>query len=167
LPTQLIAAFRATLEEVISADLIVHVRDISHPDSDAQRLDVEQVLAEIGAAGEGGSPMIEAWNKIDILAPAEAERIRAEAARREDVVLISARTGEGTDKLLDCASAKLREGSLLRRVRIAAGDGEMIAWLYANGEVVGQRSDGLETEYEVKLSEADWARFQARQPEQA
>jgi GTP-binding protein HflX len=167
LPTQLIAAFRATLEEVISADLIVHVRDISHPDSDAQRLDVEQVLAEIGAAGEGGSPMIEAWNKIDILAPTDAERIRAEAARREDVVLISARTGEGMERLLDCASAKLREGSLMRRVRVPVGDGEMIAWLHANGEVVGRRSDGMETEYEVRLSEADWARFQARQPERA
>jgi GTP-binding protein HflX len=167
LPTQLIAAFRATLEEVISADLIVHVRDISHPDSDAQRLDVEQVLAEIGAAGEGGAPLIEAWNKIDALDPAETERARAEALRREDVVLISALTGEGMDPLLDCISTRLREGSVLRRVRVGAGDGEMIAWLHANGEIVGQRSDGIETEYEVRLSDADWARFQARQPERA
>ncbi|HEX8450130.1 MAG TPA: GTPase HflX, partial [Allosphingosinicella sp.] len=67
LPTQLVAAFRATLEEVISADLIVHVRDISHPDSDAQREDVEAVLTEIGAGGEGGAPLVEAWNKIDLL----------------------------------------------------------------------------------------------------
>src|SRR3546814_5410505 len=65
LPTQLVAAFRATLEEVVSADLIIHVRDISHPDSEAQRIDVERVLEEIGAAGEGDSPLIEAWNKID------------------------------------------------------------------------------------------------------
>ncbi len=163
LPTQLIAAFRATLEEVISADLIIHVRDISHPDSEAQRLDVEQVLAEIGAAGEGGSPMIEAWNKIDALEPDEAERARAEAARRDDVVLISALTGEGIDRLLDCASAKLREGSTLRTVRLPASAGERIAWLHANGEVVSERSEGLETEYQVRLSDADWARFEARQ----
>jgi GTP-binding protein HflX len=167
LPTQLIAAFRATLEEVISADLIIHVRDISHPDSDAQRLDVEQVLAEIGAAGEGGSPMIEAWNKVDALPPDEAERASAEAARREDAMLISALTGEGVDDLLECASQKLREGTNLHRVRLAAGDGEGIAWLYANGEVVGARSEGMETEYEVRLSDADWARLQARQIEQA
>src|SRR3712207_9469357 len=86
LPTQLVAAFRATLEEVISADLIVHVRDISHPDSDAQREDVEAVLVEIGAGGEGGAPLIEAWNKIDLLEGEEAERVRAEETRREGVV---------------------------------------------------------------------------------
>ncbi|HWH22191.1 MAG TPA: GTPase HflX, partial [Allosphingosinicella sp.] len=78
LPTQLVAAFRATLEEVISADLIVHVRDISHPHSEAQRLDVEQVLAEIGVRGEEGPPLIEAWNKIDLLGEEEAERVDAE-----------------------------------------------------------------------------------------
>jgi GTP-binding protein HflX len=167
LPTQLIAAFRATLEEVISADLVVHVRDISHPDSEAQRLDVEQVLVEIGATGEGRAPPIEAWNKIDALAPDEAARVRAEAARRQDVVLISALNGEGVPDLLDCASRKLRAGSTLRRVRLGAADGEGIAWLHANGEVVGERSEGIETEYEVRLSDADWARFQARQPEQA
>ncbi len=169
LPTQLIAAFRATLEEVISADLLIHVRDISHPDSEAQRLDVERVLSEIGAAKHDGAPMIEAWNKIDILAPDEAERIGEEARRRQDVVLLSALKGEGVERLLDCASRKLRAGSKLCSVRLATSDGEAIAWLYANGEVVGKRSEGLETEYEVRLSDADWARFQARarQPEQA
>jgi len=167
LPTQLIAAFRATLEEVISADLIVHVRDIAHPDSDAQRQDVEQVLAEIGAGGEGGSPTIEAWNKIDALAPEERARIGAEAARREDVVRISALTGEGIDDLLACASAKLRAGATLRHVTLPAAAGEAMAWLHANGEIVSQRSDGVEAEYEVRLSDADWARFQSRQPQRA
>jgi len=167
LPTQLIAAFRATLEEVISADLIVHVRDISHPDSEAQKLDVEQVLAEIGAAREGGSPMIEAWNKIDSLAPDEAERARAEAARREDVVPISALTGEGVESLLDCASTRLREGSTLRSVTLPASAGEPIAWLHANGEIVSQQSDGVVTVFEVRLSDVDWARFQPRLTERA
>jgi GTPase len=167
LPTQLIAAFRATLEEVVSADLIVHVRDVSHADSDAQRQDVEQVLAEIGAGGEGGAPTIEAWNKIDALAPDELERVAAEAARREDAVLLSARSGEGVEALLDCASAKLRAGAALRRVTLPASAGEAMAWLHAHGEVVGERNDGMEAEIEVRLSDADWARFQARSPARA
>jgi GTPase len=163
LPTQLVAAFRATLEEVISADLIVHVRDISHPDSDAQREDVESVLTEIGAGGEGGAPLIEAWNKIDLLEGEEGERVRAEAARREDVMLISALTGEGMDDLLDCASAKLSKGAKLRTVTLGASDGEKIAWLHANGRIESQRTDGIETVFEVRLSDADWARLQSRQ----
>jgi GTP-binding protein HflX len=161
LPTQLVAAFRATLEEVVAADLIIHVRDISHPDSEAQRLDVEQVLAEIGAGGESGQPMIEARNKIDAVSDEEAESVRAESARREDVVVISALTGEGIDALLACAGEHLRKGSKVRTVTLPATAGEAIAWLHANGEVVDQRSAELETEYEVRLSDADWARFQS------
>jgi GTP-binding protein HflX len=103
LPTQLVAAFRATLEEVVSADLIVHVRDISHADSDAQREDVERVLEEIGASPESGPEsgpesrvaMIEAWNKIDVLEGEAEARVRAEAARRDNVVVLSALSGEG------------------------------------------------------------------------
>jgi GTP-binding protein HflX len=161
LPTQLVAAFRATLEEVISADLIVHVRDISHPDSDAQRLDVEQVLDEIGARGEGGAPLIEAWNKIDRLDGDGGERIRAEAERREDVVVLSALGGEGVDALLACAAAKLSEGSTVRKITLSAQEGEAIAWLHANSEMLGHRSNGLETEYEVRIADPDWDRFQA------
>ncbi|HEY9521444.1 MAG TPA: GTPase HflX [Methyloceanibacter sp.] len=160
LPTQLVAAFRATLEEVISADLIVHVRDISHPDSDAQQADVEKVLAEIGAAGEGGAPLIEAWNKIDVLGE-EAEAVRAEAARREDVVPLSALTGEGVEELLRCAATKLSAGNRVLTVTLPVTAGDAIAWLHANGEVLGQSHEGLETALEVRMSKADWARFKA------
>jgi GTP-binding protein HflX len=163
LPTQLVAAFRATLEEVISADLIVHVRDISHPDSDAQREDVEAVLTEIGAGGEGGAPLVEAWNKIDLLPGEDKERVQAEAARRDDVIRISALTGEGLDSLLECASAKLSKGAMVRTVTLGASDGETIAWLHANGRIESERSDGVETVFEVRLSEADWARLQSKQ----
>jgi GTPase len=159
LPTQLVAAFRATLEEVVSADLIVHVRDISHPDSDAQRQDVEQVLQEIGAEPRA---MIEAWNKIDLLGPEEAEAVRAEAARREDVVTLSALGGEGVEALLAAAAERLRGAAEVRTIAVAAADGGTLAWLHANGEVVGQASEGLETVLEVRLSDRDWARFQAR-----
>ena len=161
LPTQLVAAFRATLEEVVAADLVIHVRDVSHPDHEAQRLDVEQVLAEIGAAGEGVAS-IEAWNKIDAVPPDQAERIRAEAARREEVVVVSALSGRGVDDLLACAAEHLRKGSRVRKITLSAAAGEAIAWLHANGEVIDQRSEGLETEYEVRLSDADWARFETR-----
>jgi GTP-binding protein HflX len=177
LPTQLVAAFRATLEEVISADLIIHVRDISHPDSEAQRLDVEKVLTEIGAMDSGDAdgggeakavaPLIEAWNKIDVLGSEERERIEAEAARRENVVPMSALSGEGIDGLVRSAAERLREGSQLRRVSLPSSAGEAIAWLHANGEVVDQRSKDLETEFEVRISDKDWARFQShhlRQP---
>ena len=169
LPTQLVAAFRATLEEVISADLIVHVRDISHPDSDAQRGDVEAVLKEIGAfAGEGEgegptAPMIEAWNKIDSLEGEELERVRAEATRRDNVVLISALGGENVEGLLDCAAVHLRKGSEVRTVRLGMEEGETIAWLHANGEVLEERYECEgEAEMDVRLSPADWARFEAR-----
>ncbi len=164
-PTQLVAAFRATLEEVISADLIIHVRDISHLDTDAQREDVEQVLTDIGAMGEGEGrpPLIEAWNKIDQLQAEAAERVQAEAERRENVLRISALNGEGVDSLIAAAAERLREGNRLRRVTVPASDGEAIAWLHANGEVVDQQAGDLETEFEVRISDVDWARFQNRQ----
>jgi GTP-binding protein HflX len=167
LPTQLVAAFRATLEEVVSADLIVHVRDVSHPDSEAQREDVETVLKEIGAGaaerGESGAPMIEAWNKVDAIAGDPLDRVRAEGERREGVVLISALTGEGVQALLECASTRLRKGSEQRTVRLKLDEGEAIAWLHANGEVVDQRFECEgEAELDVRLSAADWARFEAR-----
>jgi len=163
LPTQLIAAFRATLEEVVAADLIIHVRDISHPDSDAQRLDVEQVLAEIGADGEGGSKRIEAWNKIDALPPEDAERVRAEARRRDDVLVLSARSGEGVEALLARAGADLRGAAALRTIVLPASAGAAMAWLHAHGQVVGTRGNGMETAIDVRLSDADWLRFQDRQ----
>jgi GTP-binding protein HflX len=161
LPTQLVAAFRATLEEVISADLIIHVRDISHPDTDAQRQDVEQVLKEIGVAGESGHTMLEAWNKVDLLSAEDGASVAAEAERKEDVITISALSGEGVSALIQYAADRLREGSKLRRITLPAGAGEAIAWLHANGEVVDQQADELQTEYQVRLSDASWARFQS------
>ncbi len=167
LPTQLVAAFRATLEEVVSADLIVHVRDISHPDSDAQRQDVERVLEEIGASPEAGSAMIEAWNKIDVLGVEDAAAVRAEAARREDVVVLSALTGEGVDDFLQGIVAHLRKGAVVRDVTLSSSDGEGLAWLHANGEVLDRRDEGMETHLTVRLGAADWARFDARLAERA
>ena len=160
LPTQLVAAFRATLEEVISADLIIHVRDISHPDSEAQKADVEQVLAEIGATGEGSAPLIEAWNKIDVLDPDTAAAVHEEAKRREDVFEISALGGSGLERLTSAAGECLQKGSRPRTIHLDAAAGEAIAWLHAQGEVLDQRSEGSEIAVDVRLSDAAWARFE-------
>jgi GTPase len=108
LPTQLVAAFKATLEEVVSADLLLHVRDVAHPDSEAQRADVEQVLEEIGVASE--TPRVEAWNKLDLLDQGRRADLLEQAARRADVLPISALTGEGVPTLIEQVAAKLTAG---------------------------------------------------------
>jgi GTP-binding protein HflX len=161
LPTELIAAFRATLEEVQSADLIVHVRDMAHPDHEAQREDVDDVLQSLGLAEEGAPPRLEAWNKIDLLASEERERLFEEAGRRDDVVPISAITAEGLDALRERITEQLRSGEKVHQIRIPATEGSKIAWLHARGEVLDQRLDHDEMELSVRLSPDNWARFQA------
>ncbi|MGE4324016.1 MAG: GTPase HflX [Sphingobium sp.] len=168
LPTQLIAAFRATLEEVLSADLIVHVRDIAHPDSDAQRDDVIDVLSELGVAGEGAAhpedapPMIEAWNKLDLLDDDGAGRIRETASRRDDVVILSALTGEGTDALQRMISDRMTKGAKRHILRLPMDDGAALAWLHEHGEVLGsQPGEGI-IDVDVRLSDAALARFAKR-----
>jgi len=99
---------------------------------------------------------------MDALGSDEASAVRAEAARREDVVVLSGLSGEGVDALLTRAGEHLRLGATLRTIALPAGGGEAIAWLHANGEVVGQRSEENETEVDVRLFEADWARFRTR-----
>jgi GTP-binding protein HflX len=161
LPTELIAAFRATLEEVREADLLIHVRDMNHPDREAQREDVEDVLTSLGLGEEGAPPRIEAWNKIDLLPPEERERLTEEARRREDAVPISAITGEGLDELRDCMAKKLRNEEQVHEIRVPARDGGRIAWLHSRGEVLNQVLDHDEVRLSVRLSPDNWARFQA------
>jgi GTP-binding protein HflX len=161
LPTELIAAFRATLEEVASADLIVHVRNMAHPDREAQREDVEDVLTSLGLAEEGAPPRIEAWNKIDLLSEEDRDRLHEEAKRRDDVVPISAVSGEGLDALREAMAEKLRSGEQVHRIRLAATEGGKIAWLHSRGEVLDQKLDHDELELSVRLSPDNWARFQA------
>ena len=163
LPTQLVAAFRATLEEVASADLLVHVRDISHPDRDAQRADVEDVLAQLGVGPDDpDSPtLIEAWNKIDLLAGEERDAVLEEARRRDDVMPISAVTGFGLDDLRLRMADRLRSGAQLHQVRVPASDGGKIAWLHARGDVIEQQTHGSDVHLQVRLSPENWARFQS------
>ncbi|MCU6452619.1 GTPase HflX [Sphingomonas sp. A2-49] len=160
LPTQLVAAFKATLEEVVSADLLVHVRDIAHPDTEAQRADVEAVLTEIGVSDL--TPRFEAWNKLDLLDADRHDAVLAEAERRDDVVALSALGGEGVDALIGQVAAKLTAGHRRYWITLAAEDGAGAAWLHAHGEMLGQSSEGLETQYEVRLAERDYERFLQR-----
>ncbi|QNM83956.1 GTPase HflX [Sphingomonas sabuli] len=163
LPTQLVAAFRATLEEVAEADLLVHVRDISHPDADAQREDVENVLGQLGVGpdDDDSPPSIEAWNKVDLLSEDDRAALEAEAVRREDVVLISAISGDGIETLRDTLSSRLQEGDQLHSIRLPAGEGSKIAWLHARGDVIGQETRDTDVHLEVRLSAENWARFQS------
>ncbi|WP_022683169.1 GTPase HflX [Sphingobium bisphenolivorans] len=171
LPTQLIAAFRATLEEVLSADLILHVRDIAHPDSEAQRDDVLDVLSELGVAGEGAEqapegdeppPVIEVWNKLDLLDQETEALVRESAARRDDVVILSALTGEGSNALQRVVSERLTAGSQLHELRVPLSDGAAMAWLHEHGEVVSSRPDGSDMLVQARLSSSALARFAKR-----
>ncbi|GAA3888181.1 GTPase HflX [Sphingomonas limnosediminicola] len=161
LPTELIAAFRATLEEVASADLLIHLRNMAHPDSEAQREDVDDVLTSLGLAEEGAPPRIEAWNKVDLLNGEERDRLFEEAKRRDDVVPISAATGEGLDALRELMAERLRSGEQVHLIRVSATDGSKIAWLHSRGEVLEQTMDDEEVQLSVRLSPDNWARFQA------
>ena len=162
LPTQLVAAFRATLEEVVAADLIVHVRDVAHPDSEAQAEDVERVMEEIGAGTQGGPPRIEAWNKVELLDAEARAAIDASAVKRDDVALISALTGEGVDRLTRLVADRLTVANRMRHIELSAADGAAAAWLHEHGEVVAQSDGGDNILYDVRLSDQDYARFQAR-----
>jgi len=161
LPTELVAAFRATLEEVVAADLILHVRDLAHPDSDAQAADVEAVLETLGLAGPNSPPRLEVWNKIDALEPATREAVLNEAVRRDDVVAISALTGEGLDGLRNAISQRLQAGSEVHRLTLPVTDGERLAWLHSRGEVLDQQVGDDVMQLAVRLSPDNWARFQA------
>ena len=158
LPTQLVAAFRATLEEVIEADLIVHVRDISHPDSDAQAQDVADVLAGLGLSDElKRVPLLTVYNKIDALNPDEREALAGRTG--EDAVLVSALSGEGVEALCDQMAIMLRAGTHVHDIRLSSSDGRRVAWLHEHGEVIGRSDDETGVVLQVRLSDADRARF--------
>lgn len=139
LPTQLVAAFRATLEEVTAADVICHVRDISNPSSAAQKAQVLHVLRDLGVIdgeGEASIPVLEIWNKWDQLNQEDADDLAAQVEANDDIVATSAVTGEGVDVLLDRLGEMLTRNAALRTFEVAAGDGRRIAWLHAHGEVI-------------------------------
>jgi GTP-binding protein HflX len=170
LPTQLVAAFRATLEEVTEADLILHVRDIANPDSAAQKRQVLEVLGELGVIqGEGGEslvPILELWNKWDLLADERRDELVALAAQDPTVLPISAETGFGIEAMLERVGRLLTEGARVHSFTIPASDGQRIAWLHAHGEVLresdaGQAEGGPLRRLDVRLTDKEFGRYVA------
>jgi GTP-binding protein HflX len=163
LPTMLVAAFRATLEEVIAADLILHVRDMSHGDSGAQSQDVTEVLRDLGIE-PGDERLIEVWNKIDRVAAVERARLENPAARQgaaQRPVLISALTGEGIEALIGAIEAALARARLTLDVAIDYADGAGMSWLHRHAEVLArdEGSDGrLHMTVRVDAERADRVR---------
>jgi GTP-binding protein HflX len=170
LPTQLVAAFRATLEEVTEADVILHVRDMANPESAAQKRHVLQILEDLGVIeGEGGEarvPILELWNKWDLLAPERAEELAALAGQNPNVLPISAETGFGVADMLDRIGRLLTEGARVHRITVPASDGARIAWLHAHGEVIEEREAGEGEEgplrrLDVRLTDKEFGRYAA------
>jgi len=141
LPTQLVAAFRATLEEVLDADLIVHVRDVSHPETEAQAGDVATILGDLGVGAD--TPQFEVWNKIDLLSPDRRAELQAAAARREGVFTLSALTGAGLEPFLAAVAGALSPPRLRADLVLPFAEGRKRAWLYDQG-VVEEETQGAD-----------------------
>ena len=157
LPTMLVAAFRATLEEVLEADVIVHVRDISQADSDAQKQDVETVLRQLGINPSDEERIIEVWNKIDRFDAVEQERLANMAARQPEQrrpLLVSAVTGQGTSELLMAIETRLAATKRLLRVTLDSSDGAGMSWLYRHTEVLTKDVDDERVEMTVRAEES-------------
>ncbi len=159
LPTQLVAAFRATLEEVLDADLICHVRDISHPETEAQARDVAAILSELGVAEDRAQ--IEVWNKMDQLPPEAAAARRTEAERRESVFAISARDGDGLPAFLDAMEEALTPPRHVTRMTLPHEDGRRRAWLYERGLVEAESAGAEATELTIRWTERQEKSFRA------
>jgi GTP-binding protein HflX len=169
LPTQLIAAFRATLEEILEADLILHVRDIASEATEAQRIEVERVLTELGIdPQEQAKRVVEVWNKSDLLAPEERSRLAIRARQRHGAAaLVSAASGKGVAGLAALIRRRLQKSMSTRNLVVDNCNGSLIHWLYENTEVLGRhdRDDGS-LHFEVRLAperEGDLDRYLIRQ----
>jgi GTPase len=161
LPTQLVAAFRATLEEVTTADIIVHVRDIAHPASDAQRDDVLSILRDLGSidGGENSIPVIELWNKADLLDDERREYLD-NISRSNNNILISAQTGEGVASFLEVIGKYLAKDHKLRVLNLGYDNGAALAWLHNKGDVKATSDEGSVITVEAILSTQNWGQFE-------
>jgi len=165
LPTTLVEAFRATLEQVQFADIILHVRDVSSHDHPWQRQDVIAVLSELGIDYAQDERIYEVLNKIDAVEPEALSSLHREANFSEErMIPVSAVTGEGIDKLLNRISLYLSLADAVVEYEIPAGDGKAMAWLYKEGEVIEQSGDGGNVLVKVRLSSDNQGRFESRFP---
>ncbi len=159
LPTQLVAAFRATLEEVLEADLILHIRDIAHPDSAAQAEDVVAILTGLGVAET--VPLIEVWNKTDLLPEVERAAHATQADRKPQVFAVSALTGEGLDALLEAVTRTLDEDRSEAKLVIPFDAGKRRAWLHQEGVVTAERETKKGYSLTVRWTARQAARFKS------
>ena len=163
LPTHLVAAFRATLEEVIEAEIIVHVRDVNHPDSESQREDVIGILDDLGISDPVEGGLIEVMNKIDLVDPSMRASLENHVLRNSRSVALSAVTGEGCETLLALFDRRLESEIRAVRLEIPLTDGKTLAWIYRHGQILGRRDDNEAAHLSVRLSEADIARLRHQQ----
>ena len=165
LPHELVSAFHATLEEVVEADVIVHVRDAAHGDSEAQKDDVLGVLRDLGLGDSVLESLIEVMNKIDLLSAQEKEVLANRAARSNiPMVPLSAVTGEGCQRLTAVIDDRITSGFNVFDVSLPLDDGASLAWLYDHGEVVDRQDKEEGIFLKVRIDDANWARFQRRKP---
>ncbi|MBF0356948.1 MAG: GTPase HflX [Alphaproteobacteria bacterium] len=162
LPHELVAAFRATLEEVREADLIVHVRDLAHAETEEQKSDVESVLKELELGDAYQARIIEALNKIDLLETEAHDGALALSARSASKVAVSALSGEGCKALLERIDALISQSMNRIKVTLDRADGAGLAWLYEHGEVMSSEEDETQTHLVVRLDEANLQRLKAR-----
>ena len=162
LPTELVAAFRATLEEVLEADLIAHVRDAAHDESEAQKADVLKVLAELGVPED--RPMIEILNKIDLLLDEAREGLLDGNRRGKSAAVVSALSGEGLAELLARFEAEMTHDNIEMRLSLDANDGAGLAWVYRHAEVVERRETGGNIVLKLRIRPQDESRIEAQFP---
>lgn len=163
LPTTLIAAFRATLEEVLEADLIVHVRDSSHPESSQQKLDVLAVLAELGVSVDAEERMIEVFNKMDLLEAGKTTAMKAKSISDTQLMFVSALSGDGIENLLNELDRSLSVCRNTLELEISLSDGATLSWLYRNGDVLNREDSNGFARVTVGLDARNVARFHRRQ----
>jgi GTP-binding protein HflX len=164
LPTQLVAAFRATLEEVLDADLVLHVRDISHPETMEQARDVVEILTEIGISDKAQEGMLEVWNKIDNLPQAEADAFRTAAERDSKHCITSAITGEGLDELYETIENALAEPVFNETLKLDYTQGKGRAWLYAHNVVQSEEQTDEGYVLEVLWTEKNSNQYKVANP---
>ena len=158
LPTELVAAFRATLEEVMDADLILHVRDISHPESDEQLKDVMDILTKLGIKEDAQQSIVEVWNKVDMLDPAQKQQLHIATERNNNIVMTSALTGMGLEDLLEAVEQNLLEPTVIEIVKLAFSEGKRRAWLFDQNVV--DKEDQIAIGFEITVT---WTAKQAAQ----
>jgi GTPase len=170
LPTELVAAFRATLEEVLEAEIIVHVRDAAHDESAAQKADVLKVLEELGVRSD--RPMLEVLNKIDLLEPEPRAGLLARNAPKSDgesrgAIAVSALTGDGIPALLATFESAVTRDNITLTLKLDVSDGSALAFAYRHAQVLERRERGEKITLSLRIHPDDLGRFENRFPKKA